>query len=35
MQARATLNRARTLDAQGNASGCMEAVGEARRQLGN
>jgi hypothetical protein len=35
MQARATLNQARTLDAQGNATGCIEAVGEARRQLGN
>lgn len=35
MQARATLNQARTMDAQGNSTGCMEAVGEARRQLGN
>ena len=35
MQAKATLNRARNLDQQGNAQGCMEAVGEARRQLGN
>ena len=35
MQARATLNQARTLDTQGNATGCMEAVGEARRQLGD
>lgn len=35
MQAKATLNRARTLDGQGNAAGCMEAVGEARRQFGN
>lgn len=35
MQARATLNRARTLDGQGNGSGCMEAVNEAKRQLEN
>lgn len=35
MQAKATLNQARTLEGQGNAAGCMEAVGEARRQLGN
>lgn len=35
MQAKATLNRARTLDGEGNATGCMEAVGEARRHLGN
>jgi hypothetical protein len=35
MQAKATLNRARTLDGQGNGQGCMEAVNEARRQLGN
>ncbi len=35
IQAKATLNRARTLDAQGNNQGCMEAVEEARRQIGN
>jgi hypothetical protein len=35
MQAKATLNRARTLDAQGDGAGCMEAVAEARRQFGN
>lgn len=35
MQAKATLNRARTLDGQGNANGCMEALDEARRQIGN
>ena len=35
MQAKATLNRARTLDAQGDGAGCMEAVAEARRQIGN
>ena len=35
MQAKATLNRARNLDGQGNGAGCMEAVNEARRQLGN
>ncbi len=35
MQAKATLNRARSLDAQGNAQGCMEAVEEAKRQIGN
>jgi hypothetical protein len=35
MQAKATLNRARTLDGQGNGAGCMEAVAEARRQFGN
>ncbi|MBD0271473.1 MAG: hypothetical protein ICV73_06040 [Acetobacteraceae bacterium] len=35
MQARATLNRARSLEGQGNGAGCMEAVNEARRQLGN
>ena len=33
MQARATLNRARTLDAQGNSAGCMEAVAEAKREI--
>jgi hypothetical protein len=31
-EARAALNRARTLDQQGNASGCMEAVAEAERR---
>jgi hypothetical protein len=35
MQAKATLNRARSFDAQGNAQGCMEAVEEAKRQIGN
>ena len=34
MQARATLNRARALDQEGNAAGCEEALAEARRQLG-
>ena len=34
MQAKATLNRARTLDTRGDANGCMEALGEARRQFG-
>jgi hypothetical protein len=34
MQAKATLNRARTLDTQGDAGGCRSAVAEARRQLG-
>ncbi|MEZ0171257.1 hypothetical protein [Microvirga sp. TS319] len=33
MQARATLNQARTLDQQGNARACMDAVAEAKRQL--
>ena len=32
MQAKATLNRARTLDAQGDGAGCMEAVAEAERR---
>jgi hypothetical protein len=31
-EARAALNRARTLDQQGNASGCMEAVTEAEHR---
>jgi hypothetical protein len=35
MQAKATLNRARSFDAQGNAQGCMEAVEEAKKQIGN
>ena len=35
MQAKATLNRARSFDAQGNAQACMEVVAEARRQFGN
>ncbi len=35
MQAKATLNRARSFDAQGNAQGCMEAVAEARKQIGD
>lgn len=34
MQAKATLNRARTLDMQGNGSACLEAVAEAKRQFG-
>ena len=34
MQAKATLNRARTLDQQGDGAACLEAVAEARRQLG-
>ena len=34
MQAKAQLNRARALDQQGNGTGCMEAVAEARKQLG-
>jgi hypothetical protein len=33
MQAKATLNRARTLDQQGNAKACSDAIAEARRQL--
>lgn len=33
MQAKVTLNRARTLDQQGNSAGCSEAVTEAKRQL--
>ena len=33
MQAKATLNRARSLDAQGNNAGCMEAVAEAKREI--
>jgi hypothetical protein len=33
MQAKATLNRARTLDQQGNSAACSEAVAEAKRQL--
>ena len=35
MQAKATLNRARSFDAQGNAQGCTEAVEEARKQIGD
>ena len=35
VQAKATLNRARSFDAQGNGQACMEAVEEARRQIGN
>ena len=35
MQAKATLNRARSFDAQGNGQSCMEAVEEARRQIGD
>ena len=35
MQAKATLNRARSFDAQGNSQGCMDAVEEAKRQIGN
>lgn len=34
MQAKATLNRARSLDIQGNVSACLEVVAEAKRQLG-
>jgi hypothetical protein len=34
MQARATLNRARELDREGNAEACQEALAEAQRQLG-
>jgi hypothetical protein len=34
MQARATLNRARELDKDGNAAACQEALAEAQRQLG-
>ena len=33
MQAKATLNRARTLDARGDGQACLEAVAEAKRQL--
>jgi hypothetical protein len=33
MQAKATLNKARTLDKEGNSTACLEAVGEAKRQL--
>jgi hypothetical protein len=33
MQAKATLNRARTLDQEGNAAGCEEALAEAERQI--
>jgi hypothetical protein len=33
MQAKATLNRARALDQQGNSAACLEAVSEAKRQL--
>jgi hypothetical protein len=35
MQGKATLNRARSLDAQGDGAGCMQAVEEVRRQIGN
>lgn len=34
MRARAALNRAQTLDREGNASGCSAAVDEARGELG-
>jgi len=34
MQARATLNAARTLDDQGKAEACLERLSEAERQLG-
>ncbi len=34
MQAKATLNRARTLDGHGDGAGCSAAVAEAKRQLG-
>lgn len=33
MVAKATLNRARTLDQQGNAGACRDALAEAKRQL--
>lgn len=33
MQAKATLNRARTLDGRGDAAGCAAAVAEAKRQM--
>ena len=33
IRAKATLNRARTLDGKGDATGCMAAVEEARREL--
>jgi hypothetical protein len=33
MQARATLNRAKALDQEGNAAACQEALAEAQRQL--
>jgi hypothetical protein len=33
MQAKATLNKARTLDKEGNSTACLEAVAEAKRQL--
>jgi hypothetical protein len=32
MQAKATLNRARTLDEQGNSAGCLETLAEAKHQ---
>src|SRR5215213_7263550 len=34
MKAKTALDRARTLDWEGNATGCSEAVAEARRELG-
>jgi hypothetical protein len=34
MKAKAALDRARTLDREGNAAGCSEALAEARRELG-
>lgn len=33
MQAKAALNRARTLDREGNTAGCEEALAEAERQI--
>ena len=35
VQAKATLNRARSFDARGDAQGCMEALEEARKQIGD
>jgi hypothetical protein len=35
MKAKAALDRARTLERDGNAAGCAEAVAEARRELGS
>jgi hypothetical protein len=34
MQARATLNAARTLDGEGKAEACLDTIGQAERQLG-
>jgi hypothetical protein len=35
MQARASLNQARTLDGRGDSAACLEMVGQAERQLGS